>query len=180
VVLGAFLLFRALRPKPALRTAAGPAASFDADYAQGVGATPAQAPVQAQPAEQFTAPAWFDAAGFLKGARTHFIRLQAAWDRNDMKDIAEYTTPGLFAELQAERLSRGEERHFTEVVYLDAELLNVQRDGDKVVASILFAGGIKEDQSGEPEKFTEIWHVAHAWESAQGDWLVSGIQQTEG
>jgi predicted lipid-binding transport protein (Tim44 family) len=169
LVFGAVMLFRAFRPKPALRTAAGPA--FDGDYSQGVGSA------AAKPAEQFNAPEWFNAEGFLKGARTHFIRLQAAWDKGDMKDIAEYTTPELFADLQAERLASGSESPYTEVAWLDAELLNLQQEGDRVVASVRFFGGIKEEQNGETEKFQEIWHVVHPWASAQGNWYVAGIQQ---
>jgi predicted lipid-binding transport protein (Tim44 family) len=173
VVFGAVMLFRAMRTKPVaqLRTAEGPA--FTGDYSQGVGAGNGDA----APNPAFDAPTWFDGAGFIKGARTHFIRLQAAWDKGDLKDIAEYTTPELFAELQAERLSRGAERHFTEVAYLDAELLDVRRDGDQVVASVRFFGGIREEQDGAVEKFTEIWHVIHAWENAAGTWSVAGIQQ---
>jgi predicted lipid-binding transport protein (Tim44 family) len=172
VIFGAFMLFRALRPKPAvqLRTAEGPA--FSGDYSQGVGSAE-----EATPNAELDAPAWFDAAGFIKGARTHFIRMQAAWDKGDMKDIAEYTTPELFAELQSERLSRGAEQHFTEVAYLDAELLQVRHEGDQVVASVRFFGGIREEQNAPVEKFVEIWHVVHAWDKAAGNWSVAGIQQ---
>jgi predicted lipid-binding transport protein (Tim44 family) len=174
IAFGIMMLLRNLRrPAPAqLRTAQGPAFGSDAFTPAGGAAmtdTPAAGP--------FDAPAWFDAESFIKGARTHFIRLQAAWDKGDMKDIAEYTTPELFASLQAERLSRGDERHYTEVVYLDTELLGMQRDGDDAVASIRFFGGIREEENGPTQAFSEIWHVIHAWDNAQGDWYVAGIQQ---
>ena len=112
-----------------------------------------------------------------EGAKTHFISLQAAWDKNDLKDIAEYTTPELYAALQNERLNRGEETHFTEVVTLNTELVEVQREGDEVVASVLFSGLIREEQSAEAKEFTELWHVVHPWDSAEGDWHIAGIQQ---
>jgi predicted lipid-binding transport protein (Tim44 family) len=177
LVVGAFLLFRALRSRPAaqLRTAEGPA--FDTEgFSPGAvaGSAGAMAPANNGFVE---APAWFEADGFLKGARTHYIRLQAAWDKGDMKDIAEYTTPEMFANLQSERLSRGNEQHFTEVAYLDAELLGVQRDGDNAVASIRFFGGIREEKDGAVEEFSEIWHVVHSWSDANGNWYVAGIQQ---
>ncbi|MCK9530651.1 MAG: TIM44-like domain-containing protein [Gammaproteobacteria bacterium] len=174
VAFGIVMLLRALRrPAPAqLRTAQGPA--FGSDAFTPAGGTVMNA---APAAGQFDAPTWFDEEGFIKGARTHFIRLQAAWDKGDMKDIAEYTTPELFASLQAERLSSGQERHYTEVVYLDSELLGMQRDGNDAVASIRFFGGIREEENGPVEEFSEIWHVIHAWDSAQGDWYVAGIQQ---
>ncbi|MGE0082198.1 MAG: Tim44 domain-containing protein [Thiohalomonadaceae bacterium] len=173
IAFGIVMLLRAMRrPAPAqLRTAQGPAFGSDAFTPTG------GAVMNAPAAGQFDAPAWFNEESFIKGARTHFIRLQAAWDKGDMKDIAEYTTPELFASLQAERLSRGDERHYTEVVYLDAELLGMQRDGDGAVASIRFFGGIREEENGPVQEFSEIWHVIHAWDSPQGDWYVAGIQQ---
>lgn len=172
---GGLMLYRTLRVRPLPQAAGGPAFG-------GVFSAPATASTDTPSAVHgggHDAPAWFDADGFLKGARVHFIRLQAAWDRGDMKDIATYTTPELFAELQAERLARGSETHYTEVDYLDAELSGVQRDGDDVVATIRFSGGIKEEQSGEPQAFAELWHVVHGWDSAAGDWYVAGIQQME-
>lgn len=172
LVLGAVMLFRTLRSRPALQPAGGPAFG-------GFPESPA-APAYAAPAAgraDGDVPAWFDAASFLKGARVHFIRLQAAWDQGDMKDIATYTTPELFAELQAERLARGSETHYTEVGYLDVELLGVQRDGDNAVATLRFFGAIKEEQDGAMQEFSELWHVVHAWDNPAGDWYVAGIQQ---
>jgi predicted lipid-binding transport protein (Tim44 family) len=123
------------------------------------------------------APPWFDEAGFLEGSKTHFIRLQAAWDKADFRDIREYTTPQLFAELQRERQRLGEGAQYTEVVTLEAEILGVQRDGDQVVASIQFSGLIREEQSAAADQFREVWHVQHDWDSSEGDWLIAGVQQ---
>lgn len=173
LVFGGMMLFRTMRSRAMPQPAGGPA--FGGAYTER-DAAPAPAASQAGGSD-IGAPAWFNGESFLKGARVHFIRLQAAWDKGDMKDIATYTTPELFAELQAERLSRGNETHFTDVGYLDAELLGVQRDGDNVVATIRFFGGIKEDQEGDTQEFAELWHVVHDWDNPQGDWFVAGIQQ---
>ncbi|WP_462329562.1 Tim44 domain-containing protein [Thiohalocapsa halophila] len=125
------------------------------------------------------APAWLDADGFAEGAKTHFIRLQAAWDQADFRDIREYTAPQLFAELKRERESMGDAPSYTEVVTLNAELLGVQRDGDQVVASVRFTGLIREDEQAPAKPLDEIWHVAHDWASPDGDWLITGIQQPQ-
>ncbi|WP_058553674.1 Tim44 domain-containing protein [Thiohalocapsa sp. ML1] len=125
------------------------------------------------------APRWFDADGFVAGAKTHFIRLQAAWDKSDFRDIGEYTSPQLFAELKREREALGEAPNYTEVVTLNAELLGVQRDGDQVIASVHFTGLIREAETAPATPLDEIWHVAHDWDSAAGDWLITGIQQPE-
>lgn len=183
LVFGGLLLFRAMRggtaqPRPAGGPALGteyrPGPGFggdDAGFARAMNRT------AGQPEANFSAPDWFDPAGFTQGAKVHFVRLQAAWDKGDMKDIAQYTTPQLFAELQADRLNEGVEGNFTEVVTLNAELTDVQRDADQVVASIRFTGLIREEQGATARDFAEIWHVVHAWDSPQGDWFVAGIQQ---
>jgi predicted lipid-binding transport protein (Tim44 family) len=125
------------------------------------------------------APVWFDDGGFLEGAKTHFIRLQAAWDQADFRDIRDYTTPQLFADLQRER-QKTDGSQYTEVVRLNAELVGIRREDDLVVASILFSGLIREEEKGVAEEFREIWHVQHLWDGAGGDWLIAGIQQVEG
>jgi predicted lipid-binding transport protein (Tim44 family) len=124
------------------------------------------------------APLWFDGPAFLEGAKTHFIRLQAAWDQADFRDLKEYTTPQLFAELERERRRLGSDMQYTEVVTLDAQLSGVRRDGDLAVASILFSGLIREDEHAAANPFREIWHVQHAWDHRDGDWFITGIQQT--
>jgi predicted lipid-binding transport protein (Tim44 family) len=123
------------------------------------------------------APEWFRAESFVDGAKTHFIRLQAAWDKGDFRDIRDYTTPELFAELKREFERLGHSGHYTEVVMLSAELLGTRRERDQLVASIRFSGAIREQQDGNAEDLNEIWHVAHDWDNAQGDWLITGIQQ---
>ena len=125
-------------------------------------------------------PGWFDEAAFLGAARTHFIRLQAAWDKGDMQDIREYTTPELFAELTLERQSYGGEDQFTEVIELDAELLDLVREGDRVVASVRFSGLIREARGAEARPFSEIWHIQRKENEPGANWYVAGIEQTGG
>jgi len=122
-------------------------------------------------------PQWFNEESFLRAAKTHFIRLQAAWDQGDMKDIREYTTPQLFAELTLERERLGLAKHFTEVVQLSAELLDLVTEGDTVTASIRFSGLIREEESAAGEPFSEVWHVERALNEPNADWHVAGIQQ---
>jgi predicted lipid-binding transport protein (Tim44 family) len=125
------------------------------------------------------APTWFDGPGFVEGAKTHFIRLQAAWDAADWRDIRTYTSPQLFAELQQEHPRSATPGQYTEVVTLNAELMQVERDDDLVVASVRFSGLIREETDGPAQPFDEIWHVQHPWASSEGDWLIAGIQQVE-
>lgn len=197
LAVGAFFLFKKLRagrsgakPVGAFGRAAPAAASAygrqgptdlggstraQGAYGSGSG-MPGMGAAGPQPTGADRFPHWFDGAAFVEGAKGHFIRLQAAWDRADFRDIAEYTTPQMLAEIQRERRALPERQH-TEVVRVQSEMLAIQRDGDLVVASILFSGLIREEEQGVAEEFREIWHVQHPWDSPQGDWLIAGIQQ---
>ncbi|WP_133510973.1 Tim44 domain-containing protein [Candidatus Thiosymbion oneisti] len=186
LIFGGLMLFKAMRRNRPAAAGTG-AGAYGGSVAGGGGSVPDMMPpelgdpTRVEPAAgDDEAPAWFDAPGFLDGAKDHFIRLQTAWDQADFRDIRDYTTPELFAELERERNRLGEETQHTEVVTLDAELVGVQRDGDQVVASILFSGLIREEQNATADPFRELWHVQHAWESSAGDWLIAGIQQQEG
>jgi len=122
-------------------------------------------------------PVWFDPTKFADGAKAHFLRLQSAWDKADLSDIKEYTTPQLFEELKRERLALGTGPQFTEVVTLKVQFAGMRRDGNLAVVSLEFSGLIREEASGIANPFREIWHIQHAWNTSEGDWFVSGIQQ---
>jgi predicted lipid-binding transport protein (Tim44 family) len=184
LVFGGFMLFKAMRrgsPAVAGAGAHGGPAPTGKGSDQGLMLPNLGPAAQAVPsAGEDEAPAWFDGPAFLEGAKTHFIRLQAAWDQADFRDIREYTTPQLFAELQRERQRLGSEPQYTEVVTLDAEVSSVRRDGDQAVASILFSGLIREERSATADPFREIWHVQHDWDRSDGDWHIAGVQQVSG
>ncbi|MEN3291894.1 MAG: hypothetical protein V7642_1147 [Burkholderiales bacterium] len=121
-------------------------------------------------------PADFDVNAFLRNAKTYFIRLQAAWDKGDVNDIREFTTPEMFGELKTQLLERGAAPAHTDVVSLDAELLGVEKVGDEYLASVKFSGLIKEAENAPPEPFTEVWNLVKPI-SGQGGWVLAGIQQ---
>jgi predicted lipid-binding transport protein (Tim44 family) len=184
LIFGGIMLFKAMRRGGPIAAGAG-AGGYGGPERGGRGPASGMMPsdlgvstgVESSAGED-QAPAWFDGPSFVEGAKSHFIRLQAAWDQADFRDIQEYTTPQLFAELKRERQRLGEGEQFTEVVTLDAEIAGVRRDGDQVVASVLFSGLIREEESATADPFREIWHVLHDWQSREGDWLIAGVQQT--
>lgn len=180
LIFGGLMLFKAMRSRATPRPAgAGPYGGAVPHAAPGAGMPEAgMAPAPAVAGDDGEAPDWFDAAAFTDGAKTHFIRLQAAWDQGDFRDIRDYTTPEMFAQLQREWEHLGRESHYTEVMTLNAELLGTRREGDHLVASVHFTGMIREQQGGEATEVSEIWNVVHDWDSAAGDWLIAGIQQS--
>jgi len=135
------------------------------------------APLNWQSGHAASVPEGFDAAGFLRHAKTNFIRMQAAWDKADVNDIREFTTPEMFAELKMQLTERGASSNHTDVVSLDAELLGIETTSDEYVASIRFSGMVREAENVPAEAFSEIWVLAKPV-SGSGGWLLAGLQQT--
>jgi len=142
-------------------------------------------PVQPAPSATAAAPAahtpWgvpadFDSYSFLRHAKGNFIRLQAAWDKGDVEDIREFTTPEVFAELRMQIQERGAQADFTDVVQIEAELLGIENDGKDYLASVRFNGMIKPAKDALAEPFQEVWNLIKPV-SGNGGWLLAGIQQ---
>lgn len=121
-------------------------------------------------------PADFDTPGFLRVAKSNFIRLQAAWDKGDVADIREFTTPEVFAELKMQITERGAQKDFTDVVAIDAELLGIETEGGDYVASVRFIGSIKPAADALAEPFQEVWNLSKPVNGNAG-WMLAGIQQ---
>jgi predicted lipid-binding transport protein (Tim44 family) len=142
--------------------------------ASGSNYAPAAAP--AAPAAPWGVPPDFDTEAFLRHAKSSFIRMQAAWDKGDVSDLREFTTPEVFAELKTQLMERGATNDFTDVVKIDAELLGIERVGDEYIASVKFTGLIKPAPDAQPEPFAEVWNMAKPV-SGNGGWVLAGIQQ---
>ena len=110
---------------------------------------------------------------FLRDAKVTFIRLQAAYDQKNLDDLKSFTLPEVFAEIQMQLNERGDELNVTEVINLNAELLDTSKQAYSTVASVRFTGTIKENN--EISSLDEIWHFSQLDRSK--DWLISGIQQ---
>lgn len=138
----------------------------------------AEQPVMGSAADNgsWTIPADLDVPSFLRSAKTYFIRLQAAWDKADIVDLREFTTPEMYAELKLQLQERGTTPNHTDVVSLDAELLGVETVKDEYVASVKFTGLIKESDNAPAEPFAEVWNLVKP-ASRPGGWVLAGIQQ---
>jgi len=121
-------------------------------------------------------PGDFDVEGFLRQAKLNFIRLQAANDRGDMEDIRRFCSPELAAEVQMQYQERNRQAQQTDVLDLNAVLLDVSNEGGQLLASVRFSGQIREEAGAAPEAFSEVWHLASGLGAGQ-TWLVAGIQQ---
>ena len=131
----------------------------------------------AAPVAASAIPADFDADAFLRVAKLNFVRLQAANDAKNIDDIREFTSPEMFAEIRMQMTERGDAAQQTDVVRLDAELLEVVTEGDRHVVSVRFSGLIREEADGPALPFDEVWHLSKSVAGDKG-WVVAGIQLT--
>ena len=122
-------------------------------------------------------PAGFDAAGFERIAKMIFIRLQAANDTGDLNDLRAFTTPEMFAAVKLDLQDRGPTVQRTDVVRVDAEVLDVASETDSQVVSVRFHGLIREQTDGVTEPFDEIWHLVKPADGSR-EWAIAGIQQS--
>ena len=121
-------------------------------------------------------PPGFDAAQFARHAKLNFTRLQAANDARDSSAMRDFMTPRLYSEIAAQINAADHGTQKTEVVTLDADVLEVVTEGDVHVASVRFSGTIRERSDALPEAFSEVWHLEKPVNGSTG-WLISGIQQ---
>jgi predicted lipid-binding transport protein (Tim44 family) len=167
--------------RPLQYAAAGPQGAYPVMGNETVSAPPPSqaAGFDAQPAAAATAaqvPAGFDVAGFLKGAKLNFMRLQIANDQGNLEELREFATDELFEELRKEVQSRGGARQQTDVLALNADLLEVATEGDKHWASVRFSGTLRESPAEAPQGFEEVWNLCKP-ASGAGGWQLAGIQQ---
>lgn len=121
-------------------------------------------------------PDGFDTEGFLRIAKLNFIRLQSANDAKNLDDIRGFTSPELFAEIRIQMDERGNAAQQTDVVTLNAELLEVCTEDRFDIASVRFSGMIRETAGTPAVPFDEIWNLAKPSEGSTG-WVIAGIQQ---
>lgn len=153
-------------------TAVNPVADFP------VAAGPVAATPVATLADTPRYPQGFDAEEFVRQAKISFIRLQAANDTKDLRDIRDFTTPELYAELAMQIQERDDTPQRTEVVTLNAELLEATTEQERMIASVRYSGMIREDTAGNAAPFSETWHVVKDLKHAAPTWHIAGIQQT--
>ncbi|MEW6372559.1 MAG: Tim44-like domain-containing protein [Pseudomonadota bacterium] len=121
-------------------------------------------------------PADFDTEAFLRHAKSSFIRMQAAWDKGDVNDLREFTTPEVFAELKTQILERGGNADYTDVVSIDAQLLGIETTATDYLASVQFNGMIRTAPNAPAEPLAEVWNMSKPL-SGNGGWVLAGIQQ---
>ncbi|HZS66708.1 MAG TPA: Tim44-like domain-containing protein [Burkholderiales bacterium] len=155
---------RAERPRPVQLAGLGD---------ETVPAPPPSQPTSASSASASHVPAGFDTAGFLRTAKMNFIKLQLANDAGRLDEIREFTTREMFDELRRD-LPAGAQQ--TDVVALNADLLELASERDRHWAAVRFSGMVRETPGTDAVGFEEVWNLVKPADGSSG-WLLAGIQQ---
>ncbi|HET9976955.1 MAG TPA: Tim44-like domain-containing protein [Burkholderiaceae bacterium] len=123
-------------------------------------------------------PAGFDTEGFERLAKMLFIRMQAANDTADLNDLRSFTTPELFASLRLDLQDRGDAKQTTDVVKVDARLIDFAQEAERQIVSVRFTGLIREDADAAATPFDEVWHLVKPQDDSRS-WAIAGIQQAQ-
>jgi predicted lipid-binding transport protein (Tim44 family) len=119
-------------------------------------------------------PGGMGAADFERLAKMVFIRLQAANDASNLDDLRKFTTPELFASLRLDLQDRGSAKQQTDVVQIDAKVVETARENGQDIVTVRFTGLIREAVEAGAEPFNELWHLVRAADG-HGDWAIAGI-----
>lgn len=141
-----------------------------------LGTLPGGAGANSGAATTARAPAGFDAAGFLRHARLNFVKLQEAHDRKDLSLMRDFLAPDVYREIEADIRAAGDAPQHTEVLTLEAEIVEVVEEAGSYIVSVRFSGLIREAPAPEGAAFSETWHLEKPVHG-RGGWVVAGIQQ---
>ena len=121
-------------------------------------------------------PDGFDAEAFVRQAKVNFIRLQAANDEGNLDDLREFTTPEVYAELKLDIDARKGAAQKTEVIDLEAAIVDYAEEPNRWIVSVRYTGRLYEDAGVVASELDEVWHLVKPTNGKSG-WLVAGIQQ---
>ncbi len=126
-----------------------------------------------------------DSGQFIPAAKEIYVRMQQAWDRQDLDEIRTFCTPEI-----AERIGRdmqAEVRHHTEVVTLQAEIADSWMESDHEWVAVSFDAMLREKEldavgattEDQQVAVKEVWIFKHAPDSDDPTWYLAGIQQVQ-
>jgi predicted lipid-binding transport protein (Tim44 family) len=122
-------------------------------------------------------PAGVDTAALERAAKMIFIRMQAANDAGDLNDLRQFSTPEMFAAFSLDLQDRQSARQRTDVVQLDAQVLDWAEEAGQQIVSVRFHGLIREEADGTAAPFDEVWHLVRPTDGSR-EWAIAGIAQS--
>lgn len=179
LAMGGFLLFKFLKSRRAATANSAPYAYAGHEEARNPGSHGGwgQQRFEAQAPPRPVMPHGLDEQEFLAGAKALYTRLQASWDRRDIDDIHQFTSPEVYGEIARQAALDPAPRR-TEILMVEARVLEARNAGTETVISVLFDAMLREDGEGSPaEQVREVWHIRRDESDQSPQWTLEGIQQ---
>ena len=121
-----------------------------------------------------TLPGGMATSEFERLAKMVFIRLQAANDTANLDDLRKFTTPELYASLRLDLQDRGNAKQTTDVVQIDAQVVEAARENNQDIVTVRYQGLIREEADAPAQPFHELWHLVRPADGS-ADWAIAGI-----
>ena len=129
--------------------------------------------------EEVRIPQDFDQEDFMKGAKAVYTRLQSSWDKRDLEDIRHFSSKEVWEEI-SRQAQEDPTPSKTEILRVNARLLEVVSSNSHTVASVLFDVMMRESKEEDMAKqVREIWHFRKDDKDPKSFWVLEGIQQVE-
>jgi len=126
-----------------------------------------------------TLPAGLGAAAFERAGKMIFRRMQAADDAGDLEDLSQFATPEMFAAFRLDLQDRQGGQQQTDVVKLDAQVIDFADEAARQIVSVRFHGLIREEKDAPAAAFDEVWHLVKPTDGSR-EWAIAGIAQNAG
>lgn len=178
---GGFLLFKFMKSRKAATANSAPyafAGNVNTQKPSTGGGWAPQRFEEQRPLEP-AMPQGVDEQEFISGAKALYTRLQSSWDRRDLEDIRQFTSPEVHREI-VRQATLDSSPGRTEILMVDARVLEVRTAGSETILSVLFDAMLREDNATErAEQVREVWHIRRDESSSSPQWTLEGIQQLE-
>lgn len=116
----------------------------------------------------------FNTEEFLAGAKQLYVRMQESWDLRDIDDIKQFTSPVMHKDIE-EQFKEDPNPSKTQIILINANVLEVRQEGDYEQVAVLFDVLMKEAESADKEQVREIWNFSRN-KAKNGTWILDGIQ----
>ncbi len=117
----------------------------------------------------------FNTEEFLEGAKKLYVRMQESWDLRDIEDIKQFTSPIMHKDIE-EQFKEDPNPSKTELLLINAQVLEVKQEGNYEQVAVLFDVLMKEAENENNEQVREIWNFSRN-KADNGSWVLDGIQQ---
>ena len=120
-----------------------------------------------------------DPAYFTSAAKDIFVRMQKAWDAKDISEIRTFCSPEVSERIERDLAELGDTVTATEVVMLDADIMDTWQENGFDYVAVNFQAMIKEAENSTTTDTSvrEIWIFRHERKSDDPTWFLAGIQQ---